>query len=85
LKVYNSGSAVPSLNRNYVHASETFIPSNEALEAFEVLLADLYKKIKANDEESKQLAKLRDVLLPKLISGELRIPQAEKMVEEAVA
>ena len=35
------------------------------------------------DEEA--LAKLRDVLLPKLISGELRIPQAEKMVEEAVA
>ena len=32
--------------------------------------------------ESKTLAELRDTLLPKLISGELRVPDAEKMLEE---
>ena len=34
-------------------------------------------------EESRILAELRDTLLPKLISGELRIPDAEKFLEEA--
>ena len=33
--------------------------------------------------ENKTLRNLRDTLLPKLISGELRIPNAEKLVEEA--
>ena len=41
--------------------------------------------IQNNSLKSQTLAKLRDTLLPKLISGELRIPQAKKMVEEAIA
>ena len=36
-----------------------------------------------SEEENKDLAELRDTLLPKLISGELRIPDAEKFLEEA--
>jgi len=39
------------------------------------------KKAAANESEVRTLAKLRDTLLPKLISGELRIEDAEKMVE----
>jgi type I restriction enzyme S subunit len=39
------------------------------------------KQQRANDEESKTLAQLRDTLLPKLISGELRVADAEKFVE----
>ena len=54
------------------------------------VLAIFYAKVrplidKLTNNQQILLAKLRDVLLPKLISGELRIPQAEKMVEEAIA
>ena len=54
------------------------------------VLAIFYAKVrplidKLTNNQQIHLAKLRDVLLPKLISGELRIPQAEKMVEEAIA
>ena len=35
--------------------------------------------------QSRTLAALRDTLLPKLISGELRLPEAEKLAEEALA
>jgi type I restriction enzyme S subunit len=38
----------------------------------------------SSDRESRTLATIRDALLPKLISGEIRIKDAEKMVEERV-
>jgi type I restriction enzyme S subunit len=40
--------------------------------------------IAANRNNSQTLANLRDTLLPKLLSGELRVPEAEKQVEEVV-
>ena len=46
------------------------------------LLERLFQKTVENNNNSKCLSTLRDTLLPKLLSGELRIPDAEKMVEE---
>jgi hypothetical protein len=43
-----------------------------------------YATIRANLEETATLTTLRDALLPSLLSGELRVRQAEKLVEEAV-
>jgi len=43
----------------------------------------IMQKMKKSDEEAHTLASLRDTLLPKLISGELRVLDAEKFVEEA--
>ena len=45
--------------------------------AFADFVAPQFKGIKANSETSQTLAQLRDTLLPKLISGELRVPDAE--------
>jgi type I restriction enzyme S subunit len=44
----------------------------------------LYDQIVANKTKSRTLAALRDTLLPKLLSGEIRVPKAEEAVEEAV-
>ena len=41
------------------------------------------EKKDANEESIEGLTKLRDTLLPKLLSGELRIPDAEKLIAEA--
>jgi type I restriction enzyme S subunit len=41
-------------------------------------------RISSNNEESQTLAELRDTLLPRLISGEIRIPEAEKTVERSL-
>jgi type I restriction enzyme S subunit len=46
-------------------------------------LYSLYIIIHAKDSENANLADLRDVLLPKLMSGEIRVRDAEKAVEEA--
>ena len=63
--------------------SKIMVPHEEALTAFDGQVDPLFQKIYENEKESKTLASLRDTLLPKLISGELRVPDAEKFVEEA--
>jgi len=82
LAQFNAGSAVPTLNRNHVHGLRMVVPPLNVVERFEAAVAPLFLRRKHNAEESKTVAHLRDLLLPKLISGELRIPDAEKLVED---
>jgi type I restriction enzyme S subunit len=49
------------------------LPSLNLLMAFEKQLKPLYTKAYANNTESRTLAALRDTLLPKLLSGEVRV------------
>ena len=58
------------------------MPPEEILVKFGLLASDLMRRISANADQSVILSKIRDTLLPKLISGEIRIPDAEKMLEE---
>jgi type I restriction enzyme S subunit len=53
------------------------------LTAFEGLVSAWFEAILSNVEASRSLAQLRDTLLPKLISGELRVPDAERILGEA--
>jgi type I restriction enzyme S subunit len=83
LQRLNAGSAVPTLNRNHVHGLPALLPPPHLLSRFEVVARALYDRINHCEAESEALARIRDLLLPKLISGELRIKDAEKMVEAA--
>jgi type I restriction enzyme S subunit len=58
------------------------LPSDEALESYFSAIDPQFQKMLANDLESQTLIKLRDTLLPKLISGELRIEDAEKVINQ---
>jgi type I restriction enzyme S subunit len=58
------------------------LPPEEILVKFGLLATDLMRGISANADQSSIFSKIRDSLLPKLISGEIRIPDAEKMLEE---
>ncbi|MEZ9548538.1 restriction endonuclease subunit S, partial [Vibrio crassostreae] len=71
LKSLNSGSAVPSLNRNFVHSTSVCHPDSEILAKFEEIVKPLFEKMVANNEQNKSLSELRDALLPKLLSGEI--------------
>ena len=59
------------------------LPPTEVRDATTAVLGVLDDKIAANERETEALASLRDMLLPKLMSGELRVRDAEKVVEEA--
>ena len=75
LKALNSGSAVPSLNRNFVHSMSTLNPKSELLAKFESIAGSLFKKMVGNIDQNVSLENLRDTLLPKLLSGELSVNQ----------
>ncbi|NLD38875.1 MAG: hypothetical protein GX654_18610 [Desulfatiglans sp.] len=60
------------------------IPRPANMKGFGAQILLIFDKIHSNNCEVNTLAKLRDTLLPKLISGELRIPDAEKLTEEAL-
>jgi type I restriction enzyme S subunit len=63
---------------------EVLVPSPEALDRLDQRVAGLWHRALAAERESLTLAELRDRLLPELMSGRLRIKDAEKVVEDAV-
>jgi len=66
-------SAVPGLNRNMVYMNKIIIPQRDTLSLFDLHLNNLYQKIQMNEEQSTVLASIRDSLLPKLMSGKIRV------------
>ncbi|WP_233639659.1 restriction endonuclease subunit S [Achromobacter xylosoxidans] len=69
----NTDAAVPGLNRENVYRLELVKPSIPILNAFDGLIDQTRKAMRANIIASQSLAELRDSLLPKLLSGELAI------------
>jgi type I restriction enzyme S subunit len=76
---FNAGSAVPTLNRNHVHNLPVVVPPEEILTQFNGFAEPLFSLSHNNEAESRTLAVLRDTLLPKLMSGELRVRDAGKL------
>jgi type I restriction enzyme S subunit len=77
-------SAVPGLNRNLAYMSTQLLPSAPLLEKFDAHASALAARGHACVQESRTLAALRDTLLPKLISGEVRVRDAERLMKRAV-
>lgn len=73
LNSYNAGSAVPTLNRNHVHEATVLIPPDNLIQEFEGIASLLFKKINKNEIQIRQVEKIRDGLLPKLMSGEVKV------------
>ncbi|AUN94143.1 restriction endonuclease subunit S [Pseudazoarcus pumilus] len=70
------------IQRGHLKAAMTVCPPGDALERMGVMVEPLVDQAIRNELESRSLAQIRDTLLPKLISGELRIKDAEKFIEE---
>lgn len=78
------GSAYPAVRADRFHSAPVpLLPSNRR-EEFESVAAPLRMHVHHSTAESRQLAALRDTLLPQLMSGKLRVRDAEKQVEEVV-
>jgi type I restriction enzyme S subunit len=60
------------------------VPPATVAEAFEAVVRPIMLTIRANCGQSRTAAQLRDTLLPKLLSGELRVPEADKMLEKVL-
>ena len=74
---FNAGSAVPTLNRNHVHGLPSILPPRDVVLAFDLVADGLMQKHRQNEAESETLAQTRDLLLPRLMSGELRVADVD--------
>ena len=68
-----TATTVIHLGKNDIDRFTTIIPDAPVVEAFERQCQPCYDRIVANKQQSRTLATLRDTLLPKLLSGELRV------------
>ena len=66
-------SAVPGLNRNIAYMSQQLVPTQPLLDRFDRIARCLAERAHGLEEESRTLSALRDALLPKLMSGEIRV------------
>lgn len=69
----NSDSAVPGLNRDIALSMEIKFPSGNIISEFNFMCSTVFFKIKSNTNQIRTLTQLRDTLLPKLMSGEVRV------------
>lgn len=71
------GTTFPEISKTNFRPILALVPQADVLQMFDQLVAPLYARIQANEEESRTLAEVRDTLLPKLVSGELRVGDVE--------
>ena len=84
IKNLATGSAQQNLSQSIIAETNLVGPSSQVVDLYDRTAAPLIKKQILNMQESQTLASLRDTLLPKLISGELRVPEIQGLVEEAL-
>ncbi|HEY8337308.1 MAG TPA: restriction endonuclease subunit S [Tardiphaga sp.] len=75
------GTVFGSIGKKDFHAISCVVPPHDLVVEFERRLAPVDGRIEVTEHETQALAALRDALLPKLISGELRVNDAERLIE----
>ena len=80
-----TATTVIHLGKNDIDRFRVVVPDPKILESFGAVSEPIYARIVENKKNAFSLSALHDTLLPRLISGQLRLPEAEEMVEEAYA
>ena len=76
-----SGTTFAEISKRNFRPILALVPPKKVITAFDEQVAPLYAQMTLALQESRTLAELRDTLLPKLISGEVRVPDAEKFLD----
>ncbi|MDR3223037.1 MAG: hypothetical protein LBT66_04790 [Methanobrevibacter sp.] len=71
------GTTMQAINNTNVKKIKLLNPTNEALERFNLIVSPIFEEIYNNNIENKKLTKTRDLLLPKLMSGEIDVSKVE--------
>lgn len=73
LKHAQTGAVQPHVKPADIHDFDVVIPEEEIVKAFQSIIKELLTKVGVNEKENQRLAALRDTLLPKLMSGEIKL------------
>ena len=79
LKQFNSGAAVPTLNRNDVHSVQVVIPPRELQWKFQLNAAAMHAQMQIIQKQTENLRRTRDLLLPRLLSGQIDVEATENL------
>jgi len=77
-------TTVIHLGKGDIDRFKIVVPRSEVAKAFSEMTASLYERIVANKAQARTLTAARDALLPRLISGKLRLPEAQAQLEEVL-
>ncbi len=72
-----NGSVFQEISKSSFRSLDFIIPPKDKLKAFDSVVEPLFQKIKSNALQIRTLTRLRDTLLPKLMSGEVRVKKAD--------
>jgi len=84
LRQHSHGSIFDTITGDTLAGVSVVVPTVEIIQSFETCVGPILKRIRSALFESRTLAALRDALLPKLISGELRVKDAKRFVGRVV-
>ena len=84
LRLHSHGSVFDTITRDTLAGVSLAIPSKPISEAFENTVMPLMQRIKCNLEQASSLATIRDTLLPRLMSGKLRLTESASISEAAL-
>jgi type I restriction enzyme S subunit len=73
LKQFNSGAAIPTLNRNDIHGLDALIPPRSLQQHFQQVAGALLSQARTHNLQFQNLRRTRDLLLPRLLSGQVDV------------
>lgn len=79
IKQRASGSTFAEISKKSFKPISVVVPTNEVLSAYQKLVKPLYDAITSNARQNEQLSTLRDTLLPKLLSGEIKLEEENNL------
>lgn len=80
-----TGGAQQHINKGNVDELAILVPSPQVMKRYSEVVRPIFDKIAVNTFNVESLSQARDILLPRLISGQLRLPQAVKELQEVMA
>ncbi len=84
IKDISGGSTFAEISKKAFRPLPVVVPANRVLGEYDKASRSLHDRVVSNTRESALLVSLRDALLPKLVSGEIRLRDAEKAMEAVV-
>ena len=79
-----NGSTFMEISKKAFRPIPALVPANDLVTAFTEIAEALFARLTANEQQAQTLSTLRDTLLPRLISGQLRLPEAQAATEAAL-
>ena len=83
-RLSSTSSIADAVNSKTVRQIPILVPSREVATAFQEKIGVVFEMLKSNEQQTQTLSTLRDTLLPRLISGQLRLPEAQAATEAAL-